>query len=199
MAGKRARAGAADLSRPRECRFVMWSQRKEFCCDPTSTTDAGGSPGPALFSTCTASGSLPNTSASHPINSVLSTFGAFSCSDDIHLRADDLRTAVLLYPHAAPEGRHRAHPVPAARTEAAADFEPRRSQGHAGGTRRFAPSRDAGDSLGAGLRVSEVARLKVADIDSARNVLWVRFGKGREGRQALLPPKLRLLNGISPR
>jgi integrase/recombinase XerD len=52
---------------------------------------------------------------------------------------------------------------------------------------------------GAGLRVSEVARLKVADIDSARNVLWVRFGKGREGRQALLPPKLRLLNGISPR
>ncbi len=44
---------------------------------------------------------------------------------------------------------------------------------------------------GAGLRVSEVARLKVADIDSARNVLWVRFGKGRKDRQALLPPKLR--------
>jgi integrase/recombinase XerD len=46
---------------------------------------------------------------------------------------------------------------------------------------------------GAGLRVSEVARLKVADIDSARNVLWVRFGKGRKDRQALLPPKLREL------
>ena len=28
----------------------MWSQRKEFCCDPTSTTDAGGSPAPTLFS-----------------------------------------------------------------------------------------------------------------------------------------------------
>src|SRR5664279_288672 len=29
---------------------------------------------------------------------------------------------------------------------------------------------------GCGLRVSEVARLKVADIDSSRNVLWVRYG-----------------------
>src|ERR1035438_4337356 len=46
---------------------------------------------------------------------------------------------------------------------------------------------------GSGLRVSEVTRLKVADIDSARNVLWVRFGKGRKDRQALLPPKLREL------
>jgi len=39
--------------------------------------------------------------------------------------------------------------------------------------------------------VSEVARLKVADIDRTRNVLWVRGGKGRKDRQALLPPKLR--------
>jgi site-specific recombinase XerD len=44
-----------------------------------------------------------------------------------------------------------------------------------------------------GLRVSELARLKVADIDRARNVLWVRCGKGRKDRQALLPPKLREL------
>ncbi len=42
-----------------------------------------------------------------------------------------------------------------------------------------------------GLRVSEVARLKVADIDRNRNVIWVRDGKGRKDRQALLPPKLR--------
>src|SRR5580658_4805391 len=46
---------------------------------------------------------------------------------------------------------------------------------------------------GSGLRVSEVTRLKVADIDSGRNMLWVRFGKGRKDRQALLPPKLREL------
>jgi integrase len=46
---------------------------------------------------------------------------------------------------------------------------------------------------GCGLRVSEVARLKVADIDSPRNVLWVRCGKRRKDRQALLPPKLREL------
>ena len=33
-----------------------------------------------------------------------------------------------------------------------------------------------------GLRVSEVVRLKVADIDSARMLLWVRAGKGRKDR-----------------
>jgi len=43
---------------------------------------------------------------------------------------------------------------------------------------------------GAGLRVSEVTQLKASDIDSARNVLWVRCGKGRKDRQTLLPAKL---------
>ena len=43
---------------------------------------------------------------------------------------------------------------------------------------------------GCGLRVAEVAHLKISDIDSARNVLWVRHGKGRKDRQTLLPPKL---------
>jgi integrase/recombinase XerD len=45
---------------------------------------------------------------------------------------------------------------------------------------------------GSGLRVSEVTCLKVADMDSARK-LWVRSGKERKDRQALLPPKLREL------
>ena len=43
---------------------------------------------------------------------------------------------------------------------------------------------------GCGLRVAEVARLKISDIDSARNVLWVRHGKSRKDRQTLLPAKL---------
>jgi site-specific recombinase XerD len=43
---------------------------------------------------------------------------------------------------------------------------------------------------GSGLRVSEVTQLKASDIDSARNVLWVRHGKGRKDRQTLLPAKL---------
>ena len=43
---------------------------------------------------------------------------------------------------------------------------------------------------GSGLRVSEVTQLKASDIDSARNVLWVRLGKGRKDRQTLLPAKL---------
>jgi site-specific recombinase XerD len=42
----------------------------------------------------------------------------------------------------------------------------------------------------AGPRVSEVANLKVADIDSARGVLWIRGGKGHKDRQTLLPPRL---------
>ena len=43
---------------------------------------------------------------------------------------------------------------------------------------------------GAGPRVSEVAHLKVPDIDSARGVIWVRGGKGHKDRQVLLPSKL---------
>lgn len=43
---------------------------------------------------------------------------------------------------------------------------------------------------GSGLRVSEVAQLKVTAIDSTRQVLWVRGGKGRKDRQTLLPAKL---------
>lgn len=42
----------------------------------------------------------------------------------------------------------------------------------------------------AGPRISEVAKLKVSDIDSGRNVIWIRGGKGRKDRQVLLPPRL---------
>jgi integrase/recombinase XerD len=42
----------------------------------------------------------------------------------------------------------------------------------------------------AGPRVSEVAKLQVADIDSGRNAIWIRGGKGRKDRQTLLPPRL---------
>jgi site-specific recombinase XerD len=43
---------------------------------------------------------------------------------------------------------------------------------------------------GCGLRVSEVTQLQVSDIDSARNVVRVRHGKGGRDRQTLLPAKL---------
>lgn len=36
---------------------------------------------------------------------------------------------------------------------------------------------------GAGLRVSEVASLKMSDFDRERRVIWVRGGKGHKDRQ----------------
>ena len=42
----------------------------------------------------------------------------------------------------------------------------------------------------AGLRASEVAGLKVADIDSARGVILVRHGKGAKDRNVMLSPQL---------
>jgi integrase/recombinase XerD len=45
-------------------------------------------------------------------------------------------------------------------------------------------------AYGAGLRVSEVAALKVADVDSTRMMLRIEQGKGRKDRHAMLSPQL---------
>src|SRR5215208_7175733 len=45
-------------------------------------------------------------------------------------------------------------------------------------------------AYGAGLRVSEVVALKVADIDSERMILRIEQGKGRKDRYAMLSPLL---------
>ena len=47
-----------------------------------------------------------------------------------------------------------------------------------------------GAAYGAGLRVSEVAALKVSDIDSERMLLRIEQGKGRKDRHAMLSPVL---------
>src|SRR5580704_7995283 len=44
---------------------------------------------------------------------------------------------------------------------------------------------------GAGLRVSEVANLKVADLDRGRQVIWIRDAKGHKDRQVILAAPLR--------
>ncbi len=45
-------------------------------------------------------------------------------------------------------------------------------------------------AYGAGLRVSEVAALKVSDIDSQRMMIRIEQGKGRKDRYAMLSPRL---------
>jgi integrase len=45
-------------------------------------------------------------------------------------------------------------------------------------------------AYGCGLRVSELTHLRVADVDGARNVLWVRGGKGNKDRGVPLPAVL---------
>jgi integrase/recombinase XerD len=45
-------------------------------------------------------------------------------------------------------------------------------------------------AYGAGLRISEVATLKISDIDSERKTLHVEQGKGRKDRYAMLSPAL---------
>ena len=45
-------------------------------------------------------------------------------------------------------------------------------------------------AYGAGLRVAEVATLKVGDIDSARMLIRVERGKGGRYRNAMLSPDL---------
>lgn len=47
-----------------------------------------------------------------------------------------------------------------------------------------------GTAYGAGLRVAEVAHLKVGDIDSTRMLIRVEQGKGRKDRNAMLSPQL---------
>src|SRR5580700_865304 len=44
---------------------------------------------------------------------------------------------------------------------------------------------------GAGLRVSEVANLKVSDLDRQRHAIWVRGGKGQKDRHVMLAEPLR--------
>src|SRR5215218_1496736 len=52
-------------------------------------------------------------------------------------------------------------------------------------------------AYGCGLRVSEIANLKVADIDSARMLIRVEQGKGRKDRYVMLSPDL--LDLLRPR
>src|ERR1700680_4817002 len=106
----------------------MWSQGKEFSCDPTSTTDAGRSPDSSLLTH-----HHPHLPACHRRGRsvLLQTTRSARCrahsqlpavphqretSVAAHLYPNRLRTAVFLYPHTQPENPHRSHSVSPAGT-----------------------------------------------------------------------------------
>src|SRR5882724_807987 len=137
----------------------MWSQRKELRRDRTSTTDAGGSPDSPVFTHY-------HTHLPARRRRVRPTFrqttrsawsGAYSALSTVpdqreeslatHLHSGGMCAAVLLYPHAEPEDRHRAHTVSAARKKAAADPEPRGGESPARGAAESSSSRPARDPI----------------------------------------------------
>jgi len=111
----------------------------------------------------------------------------------VDLRPDGLRAALSLYPHTPEEGAIERIPFPRRERKLPMILSREEVRGLLEAPRNLRHRALLAILYGSGLRISEVARLKVSDIDSARNVLWVRSGKGRKDRQALLPPKLREL------
>src|SRR4029078_2359268 len=137
----------------------MCSQRKELRRDPTSTTDAGGSPDSPVFTHhhthLPARGRRVRPTFRQTTRSAWSrAYSALSTVPDqreenlaIHLHSGCMCVAILLYPHAGPENRHRAHTVSATRTKAAADLEPGRGESSARGTAESSSSRPACDPV----------------------------------------------------
>ena len=108
---------------------VVTSERR-LRCDPTSPTHAGGSPDPPLFadhhSPLPALGrrvcqtlpqaARPARAGAHSPIPVISDQGKTGVP--VHLCSAGLRAALSLYPHTPSQNRDRAHPIPAARTNA---------------------------------------------------------------------------------
>src|ERR1700694_1538074 len=101
----------------------MRSQRKEFRRDPTSTTDAGGSPDPTVFAhhhpdlsarhsrVCPALRQATGSAQCRAHPPVPVVFGSGEESVAVHLHPGGLRTSILLYPHTEPENLDGTHPV----------------------------------------------------------------------------------------
>src|SRR6266566_930778 len=123
----------------------MWSQRKEFRRDPTSTTNAGGSPDPpvlshhhpdlpALYSRVCPTlrqATGPTRCRAHPPVPVIPDQREEGVA--VHLHPDGLRTAFLLWPYLEPQNLAGTYSISPARKKAAADPEPRGSESAIGG------------------------------------------------------------------
>src|SRR5213080_949913 len=100
------------------------------------------------------------------------------------------RAALPLSDHAAPARTRRPRPAPAPAADAARRAECR--GGRAGARRDHRPEipRPLPHLLRRGLRIGEACALQVADIDSTRMLVHVRWGKGGHERYVTLSPRL---------
>ena len=101
-----------------------------------------------------------------------------------------LRLALLLRRYLWAHCDGRSHPLRTPATRAAGDPKLR-----GGGTlfrdgAKSEASNGVDDGLRPGLRVSEVVRLKITDIDSSRMLIRVEHGKGGRARYVMLSPQL---------
>ena len=97
-----------------------------------------------------------------------------------------LRATVLLRGEARPGDHSGAHPLRPRTTQAADGRQRRGGRAFSGGGFEPEGARGVDDGLSGGLRVSEVAALKVADIESAPMVLRIENGKGGKQRYVML-------------
>ena len=107
-----------------------------------------------------------------------------------HLYPNCLGTTVFLYPHTQPKNRDRAHSISSTGRKLPRILSREEVKALLEAPRNLRQRTLLAVLYGSGLRVAEVTQLKASDIDSVRNVLWVRRGKGRKDRQTLLPTKL---------
>jgi len=111
-----------------------------------------------------------------------------------HLHSGRLRTPLLLPEHATPENRYRI-PLPRYEKKLPVILSKAEVKALLEAPKNLKRRAMLATMYGAGLRVSEVANLKVRDLDRERHVIWVRGGKDHKDRQVMLAEPLREFAG----
>jgi integrase/recombinase XerD len=102
-----------------------------------------------------------------------------------------IRAPLFLQDHAEQQDRHRPDSVARYESKLPAILSKEEVKALLEAPKNLGPRAILATMYGAGLRVSEVANLKVRDVDGDRKVISIRGGKGRKDRQVMLPNTLR--------